>query len=658
MTEVKTVRMQAGGKWVKNIDMWEENGRVFFKFKFNAPLKDELKAMESPNWDKARKVWSVKSCPRNWFQIHFLLGEDDPYTWYDRPLIEYQSSRTPYKHQLHMTRHGLTYHYVIWSAEMGTGKTLAAIELIEASGKKDWLWVGPKSALAAADLEFRKWKAKVVPTFITYDRLKNLIENWPVGQKSPSGVIFDESSRCKTPTAQRSIAAQHLADSIRQDHGKEGYVVLMSGSPAPKSPADWWMQCEIAQPGFLKEGTYQKFKQRLGLIVEKESLITGGPYPHLITWLDDENKCKHCGMPRDHANHDLNQAMFMESTSDFHNFEKSVNEVSNLYNRMQGLTLVYFKKDCLDLPEKQFRTIELRPTNDILNAAKLITASAPSTIMALTLLRELSDGFQYHDEKIGFETCPRCQGACVRPEPVFTGQGMETSFEAQEIWESEEIDPQEKERRLVEMGIGYEMIESECQQCEGCGQVPLMARKTTQVPCPKENRLIEDLDNHDEDGRLVVYAGFTGSIDRITGICRRAGWHVIRVDGRGWLSTFSARRPTDMLEAFQDKSRKIEKICFVAHPGSGGMGVTLTESYEIIYYSNTFNAEDRIQSMDRIHRPGMDINRGALITDYVHLPTDLKVINNLDAKKKLQDLSLGQFHEALLAASSTTGRVF
>lgn len=862
------------------------------------------------------------------------------------------------------------------------GKTLTMIEAIETINFEDVLWVGPKSALEAVSLEFKKWKARILPIFITYDRLKTVVENWPSGQKAPRVVVGDESARCKSPTAQRSIAMQHLCEAVRRDHGQDGYIVLMSGAPAPKSPLDWWKQClaadtwiltsegprqisslqgrsfgtyfgsqvhscpegsfksghkqvfeirtkegyklkltgehellvnyfglnlwqqtqnikvgdkiclhnhhdsewqgngtfedgyllghligdgtvnprgygslsfwpddycvipyvlslvekgkqllpnqqdkitiysqrvhdlcreygldeskeinsliegassnflcglvsalcdtdanvetgrlrialgqsdlkrleaiqrillylgilsriglkkeagvqilegkdayvltiageharefyarigfkhtiknemlrlqlgiksqmsqrfeaevaaivdcgnqdvwdlsvpaikamsangfvahncEIVQPGFLREGTYEKFRRRLGMIVSKESL-TGGTYPHLVTWYDDGNKCAKCGMLEKHANHDLNEALFAETTTAFHKWEPSINEIDKLYRRMKGLTLVYFKKDCLaELPEKRYRTIECKPSQEVLNAAKIITGGASSTIVALSLLRELSDGFQYAKEDIGMQPCPRCSGTGIFAEPTFTGVGFEESPEAVAVWESDTPED-EKQRRLMEMGCGFEAVEGPCVQCNGVGQVAITARKTLQVKCPKEDALVDIFDTHEDDGRLIVYAGFTGSIDRIVGIANRLKWNWIKVDGRGWNSSWGVRRPRQMLEAFQDDSRLLDKIVFIGHPGSAGVGLNLTKSSEIVYYSNDFNADSRIQSEDRIHRPGMDLNKGALITDLVHLPTDEKVLQNLKAKRRLQDISLGQFQEALRIA--------
>jgi hypothetical protein len=91
-----------------------------------------------------------------------------------------------------------------------------------------------------------------------------------------------------------------------------------------------------------------------------------------------------------------------------------------------------------------------------------------------------------------------------------------------------------------------------------------------------------------------------------------------------------------------------ERVVYIAHPGSGGTSVTLTKSPSEFYYSNDFNGEYRIQSEDRIHRMGMDVNRGATIIDVVHLPTDEKVLKNLKAKRDLQAMTLGEIKDAML----------
>jgi hypothetical protein len=73
----------------------------------------------------------------------------------------------------------------------------------------------------------------------------------------------------------------------------------------------------------------------------------------------------------------------------------------------------------------------------------------------------------------------------------------------------------------------------------------------------------------------------------------------------------------------------------------------LTASDTIVYYSNDFNAESRIQSEDRIHRPG---SRGANIVDFLHLPIDQLVLDNLKKKRDLQKMTMNDFDKAIDAA--------
>jgi SNF2 family DNA or RNA helicase len=57
-------------------------------------------------------------------------------------------------------------------------------------------------------------------------------------------------------------------------------------------------------------------------------------------------------------------------------------------------------------------------------------------------------------------------------------------------------------------------------------------------------------------------------------------------------------------EAAVDAFQRGEADAFVGQPQSGGIGLTLTNAGTVIYYSNDFNLETRLQSEDRAHRIG------------------------------------------------------
>ena len=56
------------------------------------------------------------------------------------------------------------------------------------------------------------------------------------------------------------------------------------------------------------------------------------------------------------------------------------------------------------------------------------------------------------------------------------------------------------------------------------------------------------------------------------------------------------------LEKFQDPESPVR--FFVGNPQTGGYGITLTAANNVIYYSNGYDLEKRLQSEDRAHRIG------------------------------------------------------
>jgi SNF2 family DNA or RNA helicase len=184
-----------------------------------------------------------------------------------------------------------------------------------------------------------------------------------------------------------------------------------------------------------------------------------------------------------------------------------------------------------------------------------------------------------------------------------------------------------------------------CPVCHGECEVPNMVRETKMVPTPKDQAMKELLEENEEQGRLVVFAGFQGSVDRVTKLCLEEKWDVCQVDGRGWRIILPDGNVVDRKEGVLDHWAEMRhpRVAFVAHPASGGMGLTLTEARMAVFYSNDFSPESRTQAMARIHRLGMDVNKGATIVDLFHLPTDEKVLNVLKDNRRLEQMTLDEF---------------
>ena len=617
-----TIKVPVKG-YLRKVALEYKKDRIITRFPFNRDLNEWVKTMEGGKWD--RKVWSIKNTPRNKFQIDYLQGKN-PYAVFDLPLVDFTPNRKEMRpHQCLMTSHAITRHADIWAAEMGLGKSLSMIELFEwikdNEGLEDhqaW-YIGPRAGVNAVGRELDKWESRVRPIMMTYEKLVSTLKTWD-GDLAPKVVIFDESSKIKTPNSQRSEAALTLANAVRDDWVGEGYIVEMTGSPAPKSPLDWWNQCEVACPGFIKEGSVKSLRSRLSIIEYRES-IQGGKYPHQVAWLDNEKKCAKCGEDEE-AHFELD-----------HNHEPSINEVAKLGERIEGLVLVMYKKDILDLPEKMYQTIRIKPTPDLLRGAKMIKDNTVKAVTALTRLRELSDGFNYGTKKIGEKPCEDCvEGKIIQYIPT------------SEI----EVDkPQDTE---------YEKKEIDCDVCGGTCMVDEFEQVTYTVDSPKDDVLVDILaEHHEESERLVIWGGFTASIDRIVEICHEHGWCTLRIDGRGIqaMSAFGEMMDQDELISAMDASdprfdalkEKLPPVAVVGHPQAAGMAYTFTGSNTAVYYSNSFSGEARIQSEDRVHRMGMDQNKGCNIIDLILLKTDQLVLDNLLNKRRLQDLTMEEIRE-------------
>ena len=604
------------------------DGRIEF-VKSPFALKDEIKAMAGSKWhgyddENPRKIWSVTDCQRNRVQLAYLMGED-VYAHFDQEIQqhEYRSLTRNGKpmslmsQQIEMANGGLTYHYQIWAAEMRTGKTLAAQMVIEKSGVDLVYWVGPKTSLPNIRREFKMWgfPTSIEVEFITYEGLVRIVDEWDDSKELPKFLVLDESSRCKHHTSQRSQACQRFADMIRDRYGLEGFVIEMSGTPSPKSPCDWWSPCEIAWPGFLKEGSVKAMENRLAFLVEQT--FDAGTFKKRSGWRDDEKKCNVCGELEEEGSHDTGD-------EEYHAYEPSVNEVGLLYERLQGLVTIKHRKDCMQMPEVQYRKILCKPDDSMLRVAEVIVQSAPNAMTGMTLLRELSDGFQYREVSDGMTACTHCKDGTVN---VWTGD--EDTYSNIDM-----LDP--------ELVATLTKTVEPCPMCNGTREVVKMIRIAKEIPCPKDAALKHLLDENEEQSRIVIFAGFTGSVDRIVKLCLKEKWNVVRCD-QGTFQIFSTEEVTEEpldYWANLDHSR----VAFVANPESGGMSLTLNEARTAVYWSNTWKPEFRVQSEARVNPTGND-NHGIQIVDLIHLPSDERILNVIRENRRIELMTMGEIME-------------
>ncbi len=153
---------------------------------------------------------------------------------------------------------------------------------------------------------------------------------------------------------------------------------------------------------------------------------------------------------------------------------------------------------------------------------------------------------------------------------------------------------------------------------------------------PENPRLAALLDVlEDLEGKAIVFARFRRDVDQI---CAALGAEAVRYDG--------AVDGEGRLEARTGFQRGYVRYC-VGNPAVAGVGLTLHAASTVVYYSNSFDLEQRLQSEDRAHRIGQTKN--LTIVDLVARGTvDEKIVRVLREKLNLASIVTGdRFREWL-----------
>jgi SNF2 family DNA or RNA helicase len=120
----------------------------------------------------------------------------------------------------------------------------------------------------------------------------------------------------------------------------------------------------------------------------------------------------------------------------------------------------------------------------------------------------------------------------------------------------------------------------------------------------KNNRLSELMDILDEvSGKVIIWATWTYDIHQIeAAIKKKFGPRSVATYYGG---TKQDRRQ-EIVTEFQDEQSDLR--FFIGQPKTGGYGITLTAATTMVYYSNSYDLEIRLQSEDRAHRIGQKAN--------------------------------------------------
>ena len=152
----------------------------------------------------------------------------------------------------------------------------------------------------------------------------------------------------------------------------------------------------------------------------------------------------------------------------------------------------------------------------------------------------------------------------------------------------------------------------------------------------KNNRMSELLSILEEvDGKVIIWANYRHDIMAIE-------MELARVYGPSSVATYfgdtDGEARQDIVERFQTSE---DLRFFIGQPRTGGYGLTLTAAKTVIYYSNSYDLEVRLQSEDRAHRIGQ--TSSVTYIDIVAEKTvDEKIVTALRKKINIATQVLGE----------------
>ena len=150
---------------------------------------------------------------------------------------------------------------------------------------------------------------------------------------------------------------------------------------------------------------------------------------------------------------------------------------------------------------------------------------------------------------------------------------------------------------------------------------------------PKLDELMTFLE--EINGKAIIWANYIHNIEQIAEAIRKEYGKDSVVTMYGATDVEDRKNVVDLFQ--NDPNTKF----FIGNPTVGGYGLTLHAASYVIYFSNNYNLEVRLQSEDRAHRIGQTKN--VLYIDIIAEDTvDEKIVSALDKKLSLSARTLGE----------------
>ena len=167
-----------------------------------------------------------------------------------------------------------------------------------------------------------------------------------------------------------------------------------------------------------------------------------------------------------------------------------------------------------------------------------------------------------------------------------------------------------------------------------CGHFKADDGTTTALKNNRMDALLQLLE--ETDGKVIIWANYREDIKNIVAALKKAYGDASTVEYHGGVDSTLRQ---EHIAQFQQKNGPTRY--FVGNAQTGGYGITLTAANTVIYYSNSYDLEKRLQSEDRAHRIGQ--TGSVTYVDLIAENTvDDKIVKSLKNKINIANEIMGE----------------
>ena len=153
-----------------------------------------------------------------------------------------------------------------------------------------------------------------------------------------------------------------------------------------------------------------------------------------------------------------------------------------------------------------------------------------------------------------------------------------------------------------------------------------------------KNNRVDALMNllEETDGKVIIWANYVEDIKNIVESLKKAYGDASTVEYHGGVDPTLRQ---ENIALFQEKNSPTRY--FVGNAQTGGYGITLTAANTVVYYSNNYDLEKRLQSEDRAHRIGQ--TGSVTYVDLIAENTiDERIVKSLRSKINIANEIMGE----------------